>query len=422
MQVLHGCCCGLDIHKRFVVACVLTTAADGQVQKATRTFSTMTDELLALRDWLTEVGCTHVAMESTSAYWRPIYNLLEGHLTVLVANAYHIKAVPGRKTDVRDAEWIADLLRHGLLRGSFIPSREQRQLRDLPRFRTHLVEERARVTNRLQMVLEDANVKLAAVVTDVRGVSARAILEALVAGESDPTTLADLARGRLRAKRELLIRAVVGRFTAHHAFLITEHLSQLDYLEESMERVSIEIEQRIEAEQDAIDLLDTVPGSGRRAAELIIAELGADLRRFPSAKHLASWAGLCPGNAESGGKRLSGKTRKGNRWLRQVLIEIAHVAAKTRGTYLAAQYRRIAARRGKKRALVAVAHTVLVIIYHILTRRQPYRDLGEAHFDQLERQHVERRLIRRLERLGYSVTLAPVAPGPEITPSPEVAA
>jgi transposase len=225
MQVLHGCCCGLDIHKRFVVACVLTTSADGSVQKVTRTFSTMTDELLAFLDWLTEVGCTHVAMESTSAYWRPIYNLLEGHLTVLVANAYHIKAVPGRKTDVRDAEWIADLLRHGLLRGSFIPSREQRQLRDLTRYRTHLVEERARVTNRLQMVLEDANVKLAAVVTDVRGVSARAILEALVAGESDPTTLADLARGRLRAKRELLSRAVVGRFTAHHAFLITEHLS-----------------------------------------------------------------------------------------------------------------------------------------------------------------------------------------------------
>ncbi len=414
MQVLHGCCCGLDIHKRFVVACVLTTAADGTVQKATRTFSTMTDELLALLDWLTEVGCTHVAMESTSAYWRPIYNLLEGHLAVLVANAYHIKAVPGRKTDVRDAEWIADLLRHGLLRGSFIPSREQRQLRDLTRYRTHLVEERARVTNRLQMVLEDANVKLAAVVTDVRGVSARAILEALVAGESDPTTLADLARGRLRAKRELLTRAVVGRFTAHHGFLITEHLSQLDYLEEAMERVSAEIAQRLQAEQDAIDLLDSVPGIGRRAAEIIIAELGTDVARFPSAKHLASWAGMCPGNAESGGKRLSGKTRKGNRWLRQVLIEIAHVAAKTRGTYLAAQYRRIAARRGKKRALVAVAHTILVIIYHILTRHEPYRDLGEAYFNHLERQHVERRLVRRLERLGYSVTLAPATPGPEV--------
>jgi transposase len=414
MQVLHGCCCGLDIHKRFVVACVLTTAADGRVQKVTRTFSTMTDELLALLDWLREVGCTHVAMESTSAYWRPIYNLLEGHLTVLVANAYHIKAVPGRKPDVRDAEWIADLLRHGLLRGSFIPSPEQRQLRDLTRYRTHLVEERARVTNRLQMVLEDANVKLAAVVTDVRGVSARAILEALVAGESDPTTLADLARGRLRAKRELLSRAVVGRFTAHHAFLIAEHLSQLDYLDEAMERVSVEIAQRLQAEQDAIELLDTVPGIGRRAAEIIIAEIGTDLGRFPSAKHLASWAGMCPGNAESGGKRLSGKTRKGNRWLRQVLIEIAHVAAKTRGTYLAAQYRRIAARRGKKRALVAVAHTVLVIIYHILTRREPYRDLGEAYFDHLERQHVERRLVRRLERLGYSVTLAPATPGPEV--------
>lgn len=414
MQVLYGCCCGLDIHKRFVVACVLTTAADGNVQKVTRTFSTMTDDLLTLLDWLAEVGCTHVAMESTSAYWRPIYNLLEGHLTVLVANAYHIKAVPGRKTDVRDAEWIADLLRHGLIRGSFIPSPEQRQLRDLTRYRTQLVEERARITNRLQMVLEDAGVKLAAVVTDVRGVSARAILEALVAGETDPTTLADLARGRLRAKRELLTRAVVGRFTAHHAFLLTEQLSQLDYLEEAMERVSAEIARRLEAEHEAIALLDTVPGIGRRAAEIIIAEIGTDLDRFPSAKHLASWAGMCPGNAESGGKRLSGKTRKGNRWLRQVLIEIAHVAAKTRGTYLAAQYRRIAARRGKKRALVAVAHTVLVIIYHLLTKREPYRDLGEAYFDHLERQHVERRLVRRLERLGYAVTLTPVPPGPEV--------
>src|ERR687893_1700439 len=249
MQVLYPRCCGLDIHKKFVVACLLITEPDGTVQKETRTFSTMTQDLLALGDWLRTAGCTHVAMESTSSYWRPVYNLLEGHFELLVANAYHIKTVPGRKTDVRDAEWIADLLRHGLLRGSFIPSPDQRQLRDLTRYRTHLVEERARVTNRLQMVLEDANVKPAAVVTDVRGVSARAILEALVAGESDPTTLADLARGRLRAKRELLTRAVVGRFTAHHAFLITEHLSQLDYLEEAMERVSAEIVQRLQAEQ-----------------------------------------------------------------------------------------------------------------------------------------------------------------------------
>jgi transposase len=407
MQVLYPCCCGLDIHKKFVVACVLRTAPDGSVQKETRTFSTMTTELLALGDWLRALGCTHVAMESTSSYWRPVYNLLEGQFELLVANAYHIKTVPGRKTDVKDAEWIADLLRHGLLRGSFIPAPEQRHLRDLTRYRTHLVEERARLTNRLQAVLEDANIKLASVVTDVRGVSARAILDALVAGESDGVLLADLARGRLRAKREQLAQAVVGRFAPHHAFMITEQLSHLDYLDEAMERLSAEIEQRLQDEWEAVELLDSVPGISQRAAEIVVAELGVDLQRFPSAKHLASWAGMCPGNKESGGKRLSGKTRKGNVWLRQVLIEIAHVASKTKDTYLAAQYRRIAARRGKKRALIALGHTILVIIYHILTERKPYHELGGRYFDQRERGQVERRLVRRLERLGYSVSLQP---------------
>jgi transposase len=414
MQVLYPRCCGVDVAKKFVVACLLTTAEDGTVDKDTRTFGTMTDDLLRLADWLAEVGCTHVAMESTGSYWRPIYNVLEGQFVVWVANAFHIKAVPGRKTDVRDAEWIAELLRHGLLRPSFIPAAAQRHVRDLTRYRTHLVEERARLINRVQAVLEDANVKLAAVVTDVRGASARAILEALVAGEADPRTLAELARGRLRTKRHLLAQAVVGRFSAHHAFLIAEHLSHLDYLEEAMERVSTEIAARLQDHQAAIDLLDTVPGISRRAAEIILAEVGADLSRFPSAKHLASWAGICPGNAASGGKRLSGKTRKGDPWLRQVLIEIAHVAAKTKDTYLAAQYRRIAGRRGKKRALVAVAHTVLVIIYHLLTRRQPYRELGVAYFDQRDHQHVQRRLVQRLERLGYAVTLQPSASNPPL--------
>jgi transposase len=409
MQVLYPCCCGLDIHKKFVVACVLTTQADGTVQKEIRTFTAMTQDLLALGDWLQVVGCTHVAMESTSSYWRPVYNLLEGQFTLLVGNAYHMKSVPGRKTDVKDAEWIADLLRHGLIRGSFIPVPTQRQLRDLTRYRTHVVEERARLTNRLQTVLEDANVKLASVVTDIRGVSARAILEALCAGETDPAVLAELARGRLRAKRELLAQAVVGRFSAHHAFLILEHLSQLDYLEEARERISAEIAQRLEEEQVALELLQTVPGIGQRAAEIMLAEMGADLSRFPSAKHLASWAGMCPGNKESGGKRLSGKTRKGNAWLRQVLIEVAHVASRTKDTYLVAQYRRIAARRGKKRALVALGHTILVSVYYILTRRMPYHELGPLHFDERDRKQVEQRLVHRLERLGYVVNLQPLA-------------
>lgn len=414
MQVLYPCCCGLDIHKKFVVACVLTTSDDGSVQKEIRTFTTMTNDLLALVDWLQAAGCTHIAMESTSSYWRPVYNILEGLFELLVGNAYHMKTVPGRKTDVKDAEWIAELLRHGLIRGSFIPSPEQRHLRDLTRYRTHLVEERARITNRLQTVLEDANVKLASVVTDIRGASARAILQALVAGETDPTTLAELARGRLRTKRELLAKAVVGRFTTHHAFLISEQLSHLDYLDEAMERVSGEIDQRLQDDQAAIELLDTVPGISQRAAEILVAELGTDLSRFPSAKHLASWAGMCPGNKESGGKRLSGKTRHGNSWLRQVLIEIAHVASKTKDTYLAAQYRRIASRRGKKRALIALGHTILVIIYHILTRREPYRELGATYFDELDRQRVEQRLVHRLERLGYAVTLQPADLSPKL--------
>lgn len=409
MQVLYPCCCGLDVHKKFVVACLMTTNAAGQVQKESRTFSTMTQDLLALLDWLHAAGCTHVAMESTGSYWRPVYNLLEGHFTVLVGNAAHMKSVPGRKTDVRDAEWIADLLRHGLIRGSFIPSPAQRELRDLTRYRTHLVEERARLTNRLQTVLEDANVKLAAVVTDIRGVSARAVLAALIAGETDPAVLAELARGRTRSKREVLAQAVVGRFTAHHAFLITEHLSQLDYLEEAVERVSAEVTQRLAAEQEALALLDTIPGVGQRAAEIILAEIGTELSRFPSAKHLASWAGMCPGNKESGGKRLSGKTRKGDPWLRQVLIEVAHAASRTKDTYLAAQYRRLATRRGKQRALVALGHSILVMVYYILTRRVPYRELGPLYFDALDRQRVQQRLVQRLERLGYIVNLQPVA-------------
>jgi transposase len=407
MDVIYACCCGLDIHKKTVVACLMTSAEGQPPLKEVRTFRTITAELLLLADWLQAAGCTHVAMESTGVYWRPVYNLLEGLFTLLVVNAQHIKAVPGRKTDVKDAEWIAELLRHGLLRGSFIPAKPQRQLRELTRHRTTLVQDRARVINRVQAVLEDANIKLASVVTDIRGVSARAMLEALIAGQRDVTALADLARGRLRPKRAELEEALQGYFTPHHSFLLTEYFSQMDYLDDAIERVSAVIAQRLTAEQEAIALLDTIPGISQRTAEILLAEIGTDMTRFPSAKHLASWAGMCPGHDESGGKRLSGKTRKGSRWLRQVLVEAAHVAAKTKQTYLAAQYKRIAARRGKKRALIALGHTILVIVYTLLTRKQPYQDLGAAYFDSLEQQRVERRLVRRLERLGYRVSLQP---------------
>jgi transposase len=408
MDVVYPQCCGLDIHKKTVVACLITSTQGPEPVKDIRTFRTMTADLLALADWLQEAGCTHVAMESTGVYWRPVYNLLEGQCELLVVNAQHIKAVPGRKTDVKDAAWIAELLRHGLLRGSFIPSKPQRQLRELTRYRSTLVQDRARTLNRLQAVLEDANLKLASVVTDIYGVSARAMLAALLAGERDVEVLADLARGRLRTKRAQLKEALEGRVTAHHSFLLTEHLSTLEYLDEAIARVSGEIAQRLTADQEAIALLDTIPGVGQRAAEILVAEVGTDMSRFPSAKHLASWAGMCPGNSESGGKRLSGKTRKGSRWVRQVLIEMAHGAAKTKNTYLAAQYKRIAARRGKKRALVAVGHTILTIAYTLLTRKQPYQDLGAAYFDHREQHQVERRLVRRLERLGYHVSLEPL--------------
>lgn len=409
MDVTYERCCGLDVHQKMVVACLMKSSATGAVQKETRTFSTMTADLLALADWLSEEGCTHVAMESTGVYWKPIYNLLEGLFELMVVNAQHIKTIPGRKTDVRDAEWVADLLRHGLLRGSFIPSAPQRELRELTRYRRTLVEERARLLNRVQKTLEDANLKLAAVVTDISGVSARAMLEALLAGQTDPTVLANLARGRLREKREALSQALLGRFKPHHAFMLTEHLSHLDYLSEAIERVNAELEARLAEAEAVVTLLDTIPGISRHIAQVIVAELGADVDRFPSPRHLASWAGLCPGNNESAGKRYSGRTRKGSPYLRQTLVEAAHGAARTKDTYLSAQYRHIAARRGRRRALVALAHTLLTIVYYVLKRQEPYRELGGNYFDERDRTSVERRLVRRLQKLGYNVTLQPTA-------------
>ena len=410
MDVVYERCCGLDVHKRQVVACLITPDGAGRVRKDLRTFGTMTPDLLTLADWLAAAGCTHVAMESTGVYWKPIFNLLADRVDVLLVNAQHLKAVPGRKTDMRDAEWIADLLRHGLLRGSFVPDQAQRDLRDLTRTRSSLVNERARTINRLQKVLEDANLKLASVASNVVGQSARAMLEELLAGERDPHTLAELAQGRLRAKRAQLAQALAGRVRAHHCFMITEHLSHIDYLDEAIERLSAEIAARVQPYEADIELLDSIPGVNRRTAEVLLAEVGHDLSRFPSAGHLASWAGMCPGNHASGGKRLSGKTRKGSRWLRQVLMDAAHGAGRSRKTYLGAQYRRLAARRGKQRAAVAVGHTILVIAYHVLTRQQPYQELGPNYFDELDRQAVERRLVRRLERLGYQVELKPTVP------------
>lgn len=407
MDMVHARCCGLDVHKRTVVACLLVSTAGGEPSKEVRTFGTMTDDLLRLADWLTSAGCMHVAMESTGVYWKPVYNLLEGALEVLVVNARHIKAVPGRKTDVKDCEWIAELLRHGLLQPSFIPDRPQRELRELTRYRTSLIQERAAEVNRLQKVLEGANIKLAAVATDILGTSGREMLMALVGGTSEAATLAQLARGRLREKIPQLEQALVGQFHAHQCFLVAQQLAHIDFLDEVIERVSAEIAERMRPFEEAVALLDTIPGIGRRTAEVLVAEIGTDMTRFPTAAHLAAWAGLAPGNNESAGKRRHAQTRKGSPWLRAALVEAAQAAGRTKSTYVGAQFRRLLPRKGKKRAVVAVGHSILVIAYHLLSKREPYRDLGVTYCDQRARHAVERRLVRRLEGLGYTVSLQP---------------
>jgi transposase len=410
VEILYQSCCGLDVHKKMIVACLRRADEAGKVGKQVRTFGTTTSELLSLSDWLVEAGCTHVAMEATGVYWKPVYNILEGQMELLVVNAQHIKAVPGRKTDVKDAEWIAQLLQHGLLRASFIPPQSQRDLRDLTRYRTTRVRERARIVNRLQKVLEDANLKLAGVATDVMGVSGRAMLEALLAGQTDTGQLAELAKGRLRKKIPQLKEALTGRVREPHRFRLSEQLSHIDYLDEAIERLAAEIGQRLRPFEPEIQLLDTIPGVNRQTAEELIAEIGADMSRFPDGHHLASWAGMCPGHNESGGKRKSGKTRKGNRWLRSTLIEAAHGAAHTKDTYLASHYHRLVGRRGKKRALVAVGHSLLVISHYVLKRRQAYYDLGSNYFEELHRQRLERNLVKRLENLGYKVILEALSP------------
>jgi transposase len=377
------------------------------MEKEIHTFRTLTEELHRLMAWLQTKGVTHVAMESTGVYWKPIFNILEGRFEILVVNAEQIKKLSGRKTDVSDAEWIADLLRHGLLRGSFIPSAQQRAWRDLTRYRTRLVDERTREVNRLHKVLEDANIKLSSVATDIMGASGRMILQQLLAGETDPVTLAELAKGRLREKRALLIQALQGKLTSHHRFLLAEHLSHIDYLDEAIERLDAEIEEQMRAFEEELARWDQLPGVSTRIAQIIVAEVGVDLKQFEDADHLASWAGLCPGNHESAGKRKSGRTRKGSVWLRRALTEAAHGAARTKNKYYQAMYHRLVGRRGKKRATVAVAHSLLVTGYYLITRRQDYHDLGHNYFDERNREAVKRRAVQRLERLGFQVTLAP---------------
>jgi transposase len=408
MQVVYPRCCGLDVHKRSVVACLRIQEEGKPPVAEVRTFSSMSADLLVLHDWLLAHRVTHVAMESTGVYWKPVYNILEDTFTVFLVNAAHMKAVPGRKTDVRDSEWIADLLAHGLLRGSFIPPEPIRDLRDLTRYRKSLTDERVREVNRLHKLLESSNIKLASVATDVMGASGRAMMQALLEGSADPEVLASLARGRLRNKLPELRQALEGRFRDHHRFMLEQILGHLDFLDEMIAKISEEVVNRTVPFAKTIELLSTIPGVERKAAEVIISEIGLDMGRFPTDAHLASWAGLCPGNNESAGKHKSGRIRKGNRWLRRTLLESAWGASKSKDTYLSSQYHRLAARRGKKKAVVAVAHSIIVVVYNMIKHQKPYQELGADYLAKLNAIHVKYHHVKRLKTLGFKVILEPL--------------
>ncbi len=411
MDVIYERCAGLDVHKKSVVACRIVPAEEGLWQVETRTFKTMTGDLLVLADWLRGADVTHVAIESTGVYWKPIFNILESEFEVLLVNAKHIKQVPGRKTDVKDAQWIAQLLRHGLLKSSYIPETPQRALRDLVRYRTKLIQQRSSEINRVQKVLEDANIKLGAVVSDVMGASSRDMLNQLIAGQDDPAIMAQLARGRMRSKIAELEQALTGYVQAHHQLMLSLHLEHIDDLNAKSERLSEEIERQIVPfdEDDLSARLDAVPGLDQRIIQGIIAELGVDMSRFPTANHAVSWAGLAPGKNESAGRNRSARTTKGNKHLKALLVQAAHTVARSKDNYLGAQFRRLAARRGKKRAAVAGARSILVIVYHMIQDGTEYVDLGGDYFDKRNQTYLEQRLVKRLEQLGHKVTLEPRA-------------
>ena len=409
MEEVFTCCAGLDVHKETIEGCVRRIEPNGHLHQETRHWGTMTGDLLAMADWMTAQGVTQVAMESTGVFWKPIFNILENRFTVLLVNARHIKQVPGRKSDIRDCQWIAQLLQHGLLKGSFIPPRSQRDLRDLTRYRTQLANEKVRTVNRIHKVLEDANIKLSSVATDVLGVSGRAMLEALIRGEEDPVKLADLAQRRLRGKIPQLEKALQGRLTQHHRFMLQLLSKQLTEQEGLIDELDRKIEEQTRPLAAEIDRLDAIPGVDRRVAEVVLAEVGANMQPFPSHDNLASWAGMSPGNEESAGKRQRRRITPGNRWLKRSLAQAAWAASHVKNSYLASQYRRLASRRGRKRALIAVGHSMLVIVYHMLKAGTKYADLRADFFDRLEPKRLTRYYITRLERLGYKVTLESTA-------------
>ena len=412
MDVLYPHCAGLDVHKDTVVACV-RHVMNGTVKREVRTFKTTTKELLALSEWLAAKGCTHIAMEATGIYWKPVWHILsDGDFALVLANAAHVKNVPGRKTDVNDATWLADLLAHGLIRGSFVPDQQTQEMRDLLRTRKQLVRERSRHVQRLQKTLEDANIKLDSVISDVMGLSGRRMIEALIAGESDPEQLAQLAHRRIKATPKELCEALRGRVTRHHRFLLGLHLQQIDAIDAAINTLDQEVDAHVEPFRTTVQLLTTIPGVDELSACVILAEIGRDMSRFPSAGHLISWAGLCPKNDESAGKRRSTRMRKGAPWLKTTLMQCAAAAARTKLSYLQAQFHRLRARRGVKKAHGALAASILTAAYHMLISGEVYRDLDPAHFDRRAKAVHTHRLVMRLQNLGYAV---------QITPLPEAA-
>jgi len=409
MEVLYQRCCGLDVHKETVVAC-LRVVSGGEVVREVRTFETTTASLMALSEWLAENGCTHVAMEATGVYWKPVWHILDdGDFQLILANAAHVKNVPGRKTDVNDATWLADLLAHGLIRVSFVPDTQTQELRTLLRTRKQLVREKSSHILRVQKTLEDANIKLDSVITDIIGMSGRAMIEALIAGESNPAKLARLANYRLRASQEKLREALRGRVTKHHRFLLRLHLNQIDALDASIATIDQQVEAGIAPFRVAVELVTSIPGVSDLGAQVIVSEIGTDMSRFPSEGQLISWAGMCPRNDESAGKRRSNRVRKGAPWLKTTLVQCAWAAVRKKDSYLKAQFLRIKARRGPKKAIMAVAASILTAIYHMLKDGTLYQDLGSNHFQSRSKGQQTKRLVKRLADLGYDVALTPLA-------------